>query len=262
LTFQRNSNNVTVNGIEYHLKSTTTSEVRISTATDVDAIYEKVKAFVDLYNETIEKINDEINEKRYRDYPPLTDKQREDLSEHKAELWTEKAKSGMLAGDMILSGGLGKMRIDIYSTVQGVNDTDYNQLAEIGIKVSDDYREHGKLVVNEEKLRSAIANNPEAVMELFTKNSSDYSQMGIAERLENTIDNTIERIEQKAGNSGMTDVQYFLGRRLDDLEDRIDDFQNHLSEVEDRYYRQFTAMEQAIQRANQQSAFIMSAFAK
>ncbi|HEU5139252.1 MAG TPA: flagellar hook-associated protein 2 [Bacillales bacterium] len=261
LTTERTSNQFTINDVEYHLKQTTNSPVTITTATDVDAIYEKVKAFVDLYNETIQKINDELNEERYRDYKPLTDAQREEFSDHEAELWREKAMSGMLANDMILPGGLGQMRIDIYSAVQGVSNSDYNQLAEIGITVSNDYREHGKLVLDEDKLRSVIADDPDAVMALFTNNGDVHGEMGIAERLEHTLDNTMERIEQKAGNSGVTDVQFFLGRRLDDIGERIDAFQDHLSEIEDRYYRQFTAMEQAIQRANQQSAFIMSAFA-
>ncbi|HEX7064434.1 MAG TPA: flagellar filament capping protein FliD [Bacillales bacterium] len=263
LATTRHSNTFTINGVTFHLKSAIPSgeSVSVNISTDTDQIFDKVKAFVDLYNETIQKINGELNEERYRDYKPLTDAQREEFSEHEAELWREKAKSGLLANDTILSGGLGQMRIDIYSEVEGVGNPDYNQLAEIGITVSSDYREHGKLVLNDDKLRAAIAADPDAVMELFTSNSDDFSKKGIADRLESTLENTMERIEQKAGNSGMTEVQFFLGRRLDDIGEQIDDFQNHLSQIEDRYYRQFTAMEQAIQRANQQSAFIMSSIA-
>ena len=38
----------------------------------------------------------EKREKRYRDFPPLTEKQKEDMEEREIELWEEKAKSGML----------------------------------------------------------------------------------------------------------------------------------------------------------------------
>lgn len=259
LTTERTTNTFTINDVTYTLKQVTTSPVTISTATDVEGIFESIKGFVEKYNETIEKINQELNEERYRDYPPLTDRQREELSEHEIELWREKARSGMLANDRILPEGLSQMRLDLYSPVQGL-DPAFDQLSEIGISTSDDYTERGKLIIDEAKLKEAIRTNPQAVYELFTNDGATFDEKGIALRLRETIGNTIEKVEQKAGNAGDTYAQYFMGRKLNRLEEEIDAFQARLDRIEDRYWRQFTAMEQAIQRANQQTYFLMQQF--
>ncbi|WP_240371096.1 flagellar filament capping protein FliD, partial [Anoxybacteroides rupiense] len=71
---------------------------------------------------------------------------------------------------------------------------------------------------------------------------------------------TIGKIEQKAGKTLWTNDQFSIGRNLDDLNKQIAAFNDRLQQIEDRYYRQFTAMEEAINRANQQSAYLMNAF--
>lgn len=258
----RHSNNFTLDGVTFNLKSDIPSgqSVTINSQTDVDTVFNEIKSFVGTYNDTIKQINDKLSEKKYRDYPPLTDAQKKSMSDTDIKLWSAKAQSGMLNNDMILPGGLDQMRVDIYSRVDSVSNSNYNQLAEIGITTSSDYRDHGKLVIDEGKLRAAIANDPQAVMQLFTASSSDYSQEGIAGRLENTIQTTIGQIQDKAGTSTMTDVQYYLGRNIDDLTTRIDSFQSHLNDVENSYYQEFTQMEQVISKANQQSGFLTSSF--
>ncbi|WP_085522056.1 flagellar hook-associated protein 2 [Tuberibacillus sp. Marseille-P3662] len=253
-------NNFTVDGMTFNLKQNFTAPVSVSSSTDVDAVFNKVKDWVDKYNEVIEKVNDKTSEKRYRNYKPLTDKQQEEMTDREIELWMEKAKSGMLSQDHILSSGLTKMRMDLYSEVSGTSNPDYNQLSEIGIQTSDNYRENGKLILTESKLKAAIADDPNAVMELFTNHSENSDEQGIMQRMDETISNTTAQIENKAGNTGMETSQFSIGKRLEDMNERIDDFQDHLTDVQDRYYRQFTAMEQAIQRANQQSAYISQNF--
>lgn len=261
LETERTSNTFTINGFEYTLKSATTSPVTITSTTDVDSIFDSVKKFVDKYNEIIEKINNELSEDRYRNYQPLTSEQKEAMKEREIELWEEKARSGMLKGDMILSSGLNQMRLDLYSTVSGVN-TDFNQLAEIGIKTSNVYQEHGKLVIDEKKLREAIKKDPNAIYKLFTAGESkdSFENKGIARRLRDTIKNTIDRVEEKAGKAGSVSNTFTIGKNLDDLDDRIDAFQERLKDIENRYYRQFTAMEKAIQRANSQAMYFMQQF--
>jgi flagellar hook-associated protein 2 len=250
------SNTVTVAGITYTLKQVTASEAVISSSTNTDAILDSVVKFVDQYNKTIEAINAKVSESRYRGYPPLTDEQRKELSDKEAELWDEKAKSGMLRGDSILSGGLNSMRQDLYAPV-ATGFTNYDQLSEIGITTSKNYLDKGKLVLDEEKLRKALADNPDAVMKLFTGTDSVE---GIAKKLRKSIDTTVDKIELKAGNSLRTNAQFTLGRELTDVDKRISAFEQRLADVEDRYWRQFSAMEKAIQRSNQQSMYLMQQF--
>lgn len=55
----------------------------------------------------------------------------------------------------------------------------------------------------------------------------------------------------------MTDQQYTIGKNLFDTEKRISTWQNKLKDIEARYWKQFSAMEQAINKANQQSGMFM-----
>ncbi|GMB09119.1 flagellar hook-associated protein 2 [Thermolongibacillus altinsuensis] len=261
LPTSRSTNVFQINGYEYTLKQTTASEVTITSSIDVDTIFNSIKAFVDKYNEVIDKINAELKEARYRDYPPLTDEQKEAMTEKQIELWEEKARSGMLRNDSILSSGLNKMRMDLYTKVEGSNITSgFSQLAEIGITTSPNYLDGGKLIIDETKLRQKIQENPDAIYRLFNNDSKNYSEKGIARRLRDTIKDTIGKIEKKAGKTLWANQQFAIGRDLNEINNQIDRFEDRLKQIEDRYWQQFTAMEKAIQRLNEQSMYLMNAF--
>ena len=253
------SNTFMISGMEYTIKKVTANPVMISTATDVDGILDTIVKFVDKYNEVIGKINGKLTEERFRDYPPLTDEQKEEMTEKQIELWEEKAKSGLLRSDSILSSGLDQMRLDLYTPVAGASE-EFDLLADIGITTTSNYLERGKLIIDEDKLREKIKENPEAIYNLFMADGDTYEEKGIARRLRDSLKGMMTNIKDKAGTSLSTNDQYTIGKNLDDLNDRIDAFNDRLVEIESRYYRQFTAMEQAIQRANQQSAYLMQFF--
>ena len=243
--------------------------VNISTATDVDSIYNSVKSFVDKYNDVIKKVNDKISEKRNRDFQPLTDDQRAAMNDTQITQWETKAKSGMLSNDSILSSGLSKMRQDLYSPVSGTNvTTGYTQLSQIGITTSADYSENGKLVIDETTLRQKIQENPQAIYQLFNNgvSSSDtsgaysYGTEGLAKRLRDSISNMSSQVTTIAGKTTYTNNQFDIGKQLTDLGTQITDFQSKLTDIENRYYHQFSAMEQAMQQANQQAAYITQQF--
>ncbi|MGD6817111.1 flagellar hook-associated protein 2 [Metabacillus sp. 113a] len=256
---EQTSNTFNVNGVEYTIKQETTKPVSISSSTDTDGILDSIVKFVDKYNEIIGKINGEITEDRYRSYQPLTDEERDSLSDKQVEQWEDKAKSGLLKNDSILASGLNKMRTDFYSPVNGTgNIAGFGQLADIGIKTTSNYMEKGKLVIDETKLREKIAENPNAVYELFNAKGATPETTGLAGRLRSTIKDTITKVETKAGNSLMTTQKFSIGKNLDNLDNQIDRFEDRLIQIEDRYWRQFTAMETAIQRANEQSAQLMN----
>lgn len=269
MDMERQSNKFTINGIEYTLKAITTNPVTITSTTDVDGMIGKIEEFVNKYNELIGSLNDTIKEKRYRDYPPLTEEQKKDMSEKEIELWEEKAKSGLLRSDSIISSGLSEMRRDLYSRVDGIGENVIDMLSEFGITTSKDITENGKLVIDKDKLRAALESSPDKVVQTISQQGTltrDASGQvtsdtrGIVQRLRNAMSDMTKNIEEKAGKSTLTNNQFSLGRQLDDVEDRITDFQRRLQDIESRYWRQFTAMEQAIQKANQQSGFLMQQF--
>jgi flagellar hook-associated protein 2 len=258
-TTSRSTNTFTINNVTYTLKKVGTAT--ITTTNDTDAMFNAIKGFVDKYNDIIGKINAKISEERYRDYPPLTDDQKQSMTQQQVDLWEQKAKSGLLRNDLILSSGLNQMRLDVYSNVSGATiNPNYDTLSEIGITTSSNYLDKGKLIIDETKLREAIENDPNAIFQLFNANGTDFNTKGIAQRLRATIKDTINKIEQKAGNTLWTNQQFEIGRDLNDINSQIDDFNKRLQQIEDRYYRQFTAMEEAIQNANQQSMYLMNAF--
>lgn len=255
---ERNSNSFNVNGITFNLHEATTDPVTITVNNDTDKTFDTIKNYVDKYNELIEKLNGMISEPVYRDYKPLSDDERETLSEKQQEQWEERARSGLLRNDSIISSALNQMRTAFYSTIN--TSGDIKQLAQLGITTSTNYREKGKLQINEAKLREAIANDPNAVMELFTKEKGEDGSQGIARSLRETVQGTIRNIEARAGNSARTNQQFTIGREMINLDQRISSFEQRMQRVEERYWRQFTAMEKAIQQSNSQSTQLMSYF--
>ncbi|MER2007822.1 MAG: flagellar filament capping protein FliD [Psychrobacillus sp.] len=238
---------------------TTITPVQLTATADVDAMVDKVKEFVAKYNELIAGMNDSLKEKKYRDFPPLTDEQRKDMSDKEQELWDEKAKSGLLRSDSIVSSGLSSMRNAIYGRVDGIGDDLIDTLAEMGITTSSVYSDGGKLVISEDKLRKAITENPDKVVQTLTQSGEKTATgdtRGIVNRLRDSMKELTAKIEAKAGKATATDQQYTLGKSLIDMNTRISNFQRRLEDIETRYWKQFTAMEQAISKANSQSGYL------
>ncbi|PAQ13692.1 flagellar hook protein [Bacillaceae bacterium SAOS 7] len=262
LKTERSSNNFTMNGVTFTLKQTFTDEVKVNASNDSEKVFENIVSFVNKYNELIEKVQSKTTENVYRKYQPLTDEEREGLSEKQQELWDEKAKSGLLRRDPILTSALSEMRVDLSMAVKDDSVSSlYNSLAKIGITTTSNYMEGGKLTIDENKLREAIEKDPAAVESLFISNGTGESQQGVIHRLYETTNNAMEKIRTKAGNKYSTNQQYSLGKNLDTMNKQIARFEDRLVQVEQRYWNQFTAMEKAIQRANEQSAYLMNAFA-
>ncbi|MBP2078914.1 flagellar hook-associated protein 2 [Oceanobacillus polygoni] len=251
-------NNYTLNGISFQFNDTTDGKnANLTINNDVDAAFDNIMAFVDKYNEVVELFNGSQQETRYRDFPPLTDAQREEMSEKEIELWEEKAKSGLLKGEGVITNGLFSMRQGWYSSVE--TGGQFTTLTQIGISTSKDYLDGGKLIVDEEDLRAALQEDPAGVQKLFS-NSEEGASRGLVNRLEDAVESTMKRINQSAGKGTDTLENYTIGKRMKDLDNRIGAFEDKLKSIEDRYWRQFSAMEQAISRMNNQSAMLMNAF--
>lgn len=268
LETSRKSNTFTMNDVTFNLNKNSTAgeSVNVNIQTDTDGIFDTIKSFVDKYNETIGAVNTELTAERFSGFQPLTDEQKSAMSEKEIEQWEEKAKSGLLKRDSILTTGLDKMRNSLYASVT-VNDTTktiekYNQLAEIGITTSKDYLERGKLEIDEDKLKAAIEDNPEAVYQLFMADGPTSDQQGLARRLRTNISDTMKQIEEKAGNTFKTQYNYTIGKDMLRIDDDIESLEYRLKQIEDRYWAQYNAMEKAIQNLNNQSSQLTGFFAQ
>ncbi|SES38760.1 flagellar hook-associated protein 2 [Salipaludibacillus aurantiacus] len=258
MEMERQSNQLTINGLNISLNDEFTDPVTISVANNTDDIFDTVMGFVEEYNELIEMVGGKVSEEYYRDYAPLTDEQRREMSESEIELWEERAHSGLLRNDRMLTGALNQMRQDFYTPVDGAA-ASFTQVAEIGITTTSNYQDGGRLEVDEAQLRAAIEEDPQAVHQLFAADGEQPGERGIARRIRDTLAGSIEQIGRRAGRSETASNQQFtLGREIDQAEDRISNFERRMQQVEERYWKQFTAMEQAMARANAQAEQLMS----
>ncbi len=265
------TNTFTYDGLKFTLKeafATGSGSVTINKETDTDAIFNDIKTFVDKYNEVIASLNGKIDEKKYRDFNPLLAEQKEAMKDKEIEIWEEKAKSGLLRNDSMISNVLVKMRNSLTNMVSGVNSS-FDTLSEIGIKTSDNYKDNGKLVIDETKLKAAITNNLDDVKTFFTKTSSDtgttvtnttkYNESGIGWRIYDQLNASMKELTAKAGSSTTVDNS-LLGKSIGNIGDQINAFEDRLTQIENRYWRQFTEMEKAISKANSQSGWLSQQF--
>ncbi len=285
ISMTNEKNEMTVNNITINAK--TTGTVTATTSTDTEAVIDKVNEFVENYNAFIDLVNGKLNEKQNRDYQPLSKEQKEAMKEDDIKLWEEKAKSGLLRNDDYLSSMLRNTRTWIYAEVEGVDDK-YNQVAEIGITTTANYKDNGKLEVDEDKLRAALQDDPTAVMDMLFKSSGSTKKESEMDRteLEDKRNNTgffgriydefaagMQGMIEKAGTSGNDSLyrkvksnilmdfvtsgsQSIIGKQLATLNKTIDDENARLLGVENRYWAQFGAMEKAINEMNQQSGWL------
>lgn len=276
------SNHFSLNGINFELKSE--GSTTITVGTDVDGVYEKIKEFVENYNALLDVLNLAIREEKYRNFPPLTKEQKEAMSEKEIEAWESKAKSGLLRNDLYISSIISTMRSGLYEAVGNTENSDGLSLFNFGI-TTERYSmgsTGGKLVIDEEKLKDAIRNDVNQVLELFfaqpdskiTDQAEKRNQTGIVSRLYGDIIDGMKRIITKAGPGDDASLYRsvdasmlidfvskqssisLLDRDIQQYGERIDRLNAQLARVENRLWAQFVAMEKAIGEMNSRAAWL------
>ncbi len=252
-TFEIDGTSLTLHAVSADAAAVTTVQVQA----DVDAVYDRISEFVDLYNEVVLNIHERLNEPVHRDFPPLTDEQREAMSDREVELWEEKAHSGMLRNDRMLSSVLTNLRMAWSSPVEGM-EGDVTMFSQIGISTGS-WFERGVLHIDEGQLKGAIRDNADAVMQLFTKSATEEgsnSQMGIARRLDTSLRAGMDRVTRTAGRESSRYDQSFLGNQIRRYEERLDAMEERMLRVEARYWSQFTNMERMLSDMYAQSDWL------
>ena len=277
---EKSTNNFTINGITYSLLSGTEDDpgsATIKLTTNVDKTYDKIKGFIDKYNEVIDKIQTKIDEKKNYDYAPLTDDQKEDMSDDQIEKWEDMAKEGLLHNDSSLENMLYSLRGAFYDSVEGTG----IYLTDIGLSTSSDYDEGGKIIINESKLKSALENNGVQVINFFTKSSGisydadhrtdsgRYDQIGIFQRMNDILKDYTRTTRSSNGEKGIlveiaglegdsSEFDNSLYNELDDQNDKIDTLAKKLVEKQTTYYNKFAQLESVMQQLNSQSNWLYS----
>lgn len=278
----RSENTFTIDGTTYNLKANTNSTINATLSNDVDSAVKNIKAFVEDYNSLMDTLNSKVNEDRHRDFAPLTDAQREEMSESQVTKWEEKARSGLLKNDLALTNIISSLRKTMFTAVKNLNDNAQNldiSMSSIGIATSG-YESKGKLVIDETKLRAALSNNPDKVVNLFTQSSDKiylptntadvkterYGEEGIMNRLSDILNDSVRTtlgggvLLQTAGYTGSSTISNnMLTNSIKKFDNKLDDMLASFEKEKTRYYNQFTAMEKYISQMNQKSNWLSSA---
>ena len=271
-TFDIDGFKVTANGT---FEATNASErVTFDKKVDADKIVDAVKSFVEDYNKVLAEINKQYSTQpdHKNTYKPLTDDQKADMTEKQIEEYETKAKQGLLFGDNDL-GNLSNALRFVFSN---------SNLDAIGVSVSTSYSDRGRITLDETKLRSALASDPDAVAEAFTApleqkqvtNSDgstswvdDTSSGGAISRLKVRLDKyaattgaTKGILIEKAGSqySPMALLQNTLQDKIDSYDDVIDTLTDQLNDKIDFYTSKFSKLETLIAQMNSQSSYLSS----
>ena len=118
------------------------------------------------------------------------------------------------------------------------------------------YQTKGVIQLDETKLRTALQANPQQVISVFTEltDSTDaktaFEENGLSARLSDSI------------NGYLNDADGFRKESFDDqyenVEDSIDRMEDLMAQREERYWRQYTAMESALAKMQSQSDWLSS----
>ena len=234
-------------------------ETVIQTERDIESIIETFRNFVEDYNAMVDKINGYVNaESTYRDYPPLTAEQKREMTEKEIEMWEEQAKIGLLRRDDILDPFLNSLYALLYAKPL----TSSYALYDIGIE-SPDYKNPGRLTLDENRLRMAFDSDPGSIEALFTDPDA-----GIAVRMRSLMDSVAlvsvsnpGSLVALAGSPGLfTEKNNTLSTEIERINDRLKDLQDKYERERARYWNQFNTMERIMATYMAQSQYIEQMF--
>lgn len=274
----RSTNNVVVDGTTIQLKELSAVAIDVTINANTAPIKDNIVKFVARYNDLIEKVNAKTSEAKYRDFTPLTDEEKADMSESEIKLWESKAKSGLLKSDSILTNMMNQLRQVFNDSVSGAGIT----LKDMGITTSSSYTDKGKLIIDESKLDTALSTKSAEITAFFTNesaikygdaanSSTRYAENGLAARVNDLLNNNIRITHDDQGMKGLlvekagyekasVDTTSDLAKKIKTLESKYATLLERMKDAEERYYAKFTAMESALSSMNAQSTNLSSMF--
>ncbi len=249
--FKNSNNTFSINGLTITAlgKTTGDEEISLTTENDTSGIYDSVKNFLKTYNGIINKLDKLYNADSAKNYDPLTDEEKEAMSDSEVEKYETKIKDSLLRSDgsigsliSALTGATSKGYSvngkDMYLSNFGIGTLGYfnapdNEKHALHIDGdSDDDNTSGKA----DKLLNMITSDPDAVVSFFTQMSQDiYSSM-------NKLSASVEG--QRSFGSFYDDKKMTADYK--NYTTKIADMEEKVNDYEDRLYKQYSAMEAAM----------------
>ena len=264
-----NDNTYTLDGNTFTFNDNMTigETYTVNIAKDSTTVKDALKKFVESYNKLIDDVYGYIGKSPAKDddgntYEPLTNAEKDEMSEDEITKWEEKAKQGVLYNDSTVSTVMSQMRSALYTSVT-LDDGSKFGIYNLGIKTSSEWSEHGKLQIDENAFDKAFENNEDAIIKLFTD-----SDTGMMKKLNSVIDGavkssgaantrgTLVRKAGKADSSVTTDSTIY--KEMVKMQDRLKELQDRYDTKEEYWWKVFTNMETAMADLNSQPSYISS----
>jgi len=248
-TFTSDKNTFDINGLTITCKAETTGMVTLTTQDDTEGIYDMVKNFIKEYNAVINELDKLYNADGAKGYEPLTDEEKEEMSESEIEKWENKIKDSLLKGDSTVSNIANSLKEIMMSGVSvggeqmylsnfGISTLGYFQAAENERSAYhiDGDADDTSTSSNTDKLKAMIASDPNKVADFFSQLSEKlYKKLG---ELSKSVDG------YSSFNSFYADKK--MKEDYNSYTTKIKDLEKKLTDYEDQWYAKFAAMETAM----------------
>ena len=186
------------------------------------------------------------------------------MKEEQITKWEEKAQKGMLYHDQTLGKIINEMRSAINTPIENL-DGKYTSAYSLGISTTG---LKGQLTLNEDKLRAALADDPDAVYNVFAKldNSQkdakgnvidNYNGNGISQRLGDVFTTATKNIRSRAGSTTDVTEDSDLNTLLRQLQTKMSNFKKMMNSFEESLYKKYDAMESTLAKLGTQLNFVM-----
>lgn len=230
--------------------------ISITTSTDTQGIYDKIKDFITSYNNIINKMTKLYNADSAGNYEPLTDDEKSEMSDSEIEKWETKIKDSLLRRDSTLSTVMSAMTTAMSggATVNGktyflsnfgISTLGYMNAAE---NEQDAYHIDGdeddeNTSGNTDKLMTALNSDPDTVMDFMKQ---------MATNLYNAIDKQMTSTTLRSKYSIYNDKE--MTTQYKNYTTTIKQWETKISDKEDYYYKKFSSMESALSKLNSQTS--------
>ena len=261
--FTSANNTFAVNGLTFTALAETKADevVTVTTQDDTDGIYNMLKDFLKEYNSIINEVDKLYNADSAKGYEPLTDDEKDAMSESEAEKYETKIKDALLRRDSTLSSirsgfvevmskGIEVNGKTMYLSSFGINTLSYFTAGdnEKNMYHIDGNPDDASTSGNADKLKSMIASDPDTVVSFFTQLSKNlYSKM-------NDLSKPVEGY--RSYGSFYDDKK--MKTDYDDYKTKISDLEEKLADYEDKWYKKFSSMETALAKLQSSTSAVTS----
>ncbi|MDB3085894.1 flagellar cap protein FliD [Clostridioides difficile] len=243
-------NTFSIDNIEY--KAESTGQATLKSVTDTEKSTKNMKAFVDDYNKLMEKVYNLVTTKKNADFPPLTDKQKEEMTKEEIEKWEEKSKQGILKNDNDLRAFVEDVQQMFFGSIENIK-----ALSKMGIDENGDRTTKGQIIFDEKKFAKALEEDSDLVYDTLAKYSANEDDKGMIEKLKTIVydysGSSVSRFGQKAGIE-KTGSAYnnIYSKEIAERESRISRLMEKMNDKENKLYVKYSSLESVLNKYSSQ----------